>query len=128
MRGARVWIATAAVCLGLASAVFARAGAAEAEPGLYHRIVMKGHLLEVSDEGIYLCVGKRDGAEAGQQLDVYRYTRDFTRNPKQGAHFRRERVGRLEVTEIVDAHYARAKALEGGLQKGDVAELEENGG
>lgn len=125
---------TGSVCalmigLGLALGVGAVAGASEPEskPGVYHRYIMKGSLMEVGDEGIYLCVGSRDGASAGQQLDVFRYTRVRSANPKSGARFKRERVGRIEILEVVDEHFARAKALDGKLEEGDMAELETPG-
>ena len=111
----------------LAAATPALAAAEPSKPGIYHRYVMKGSLMEVDDEGIYLCVGTKDGAVAGQQIDVFRYSRHRGANPKSGVRFRREKVGRIEILEVVDEHFARAKPLEGKLKEGDMAELEEPG-
>jgi hypothetical protein len=121
------WVAAVVLGFGILATSAAVAESQKMDPGPYHRVVMKGDLLEVGDDGIFLCIGKRDGATAGQQIDVFRYTRDKSVNPKQGVRFARERVGRIEVTEVVDVHYARAKAIEGKLKVGDSAELEENG-
>ena len=109
------------VALALASAatVFATD-----EPGVRHRYFMKGQLLEVDSQGVYLCIGTNDGAHAGQQLDVFRYGRAKDANPKAAPRFERKRIGRIEVVEVVDEHFARGKVLAGELRIGDVAELE----
>ena len=105
------------------------AGAAEPteKSSFYHRYIMKGSLMEVEKDGVYLCVGSSEGAIVGQQLDVFRYSRIHSANPKSGPRFKRMRVGKIEILELVDEHFARAKALEGKLKEGDMAELEEPG-
>ena len=127
-RKAWTWVFLVALGWAFGAGAASAAGKEASKPGVYHRYIMKGSLMEVDDEGIYLCVGTRDGAKAGQQIDVFRYTRDRSRNPKSGVRFKRVKVGRIEILEVVDEHFARAKALEGKLREGDVAELEEPGG
>lgn len=123
-RAVWAWTVLAVVGWALGASAVASASEPESKAGIYHRYIMKGSLMEVGDEGIYLCVGTKDGAQAGQQLDVFRYTRDRGHNPKSGVRFKREKVGRIEILEVVDEHFARAKALDGKLEEGDMAELE----
>lgn len=125
----RAWILTLAVAF-VASLVAqgVRAQESGTKPGPYHRYLMKGNLVEVDKSEVYLCVGTRDGAAAGQQIDVFRYTRDRSKNPKSGLRFHREKVGRIEILEVVDEHFARARVLDGELREGDIAELEQSGG
>mgnify|MGYP001582370151 CR=1 FL=1 len=127
-----VWAWAVLTAVGWAMGTGAAAGASEPEskPGVYHSYFMKGSLLEVDNEAIYLCVGTKDGAKAGQQIDVFRYTRDRSGNPKSGGgvSFKRTKVGRIEILEVVDEHMARAKTLDGKLREGDMAELEQPGG
>ena len=100
------------------------AGLAAEEAGVRHRYFMKGQLLEVDGQGVYLCVGTDDGARSGQQVEVFRYGRAKEGNPKAAPRFERKQIGRIEIVEVVDEHFARAKVLAGDLRVGDVAELE----
>jgi hypothetical protein len=100
------------------------AAAAAEEPGVYHRVMMKGSLLEVTGDGAYVCIGSSEGAAVGQEFDVFRYSRDTSGGPKAGVHFKREKVGRIQLKEITDEHYAHAKVIKGSLRAGDMAELE----
>ncbi len=90
----------------------------------YHKYIMKGSIVEVSDEGIYLCIGSEDGAEPGQVLDVMRISRDTSGAPKGGAKFKRENVGKVEILQVVDEHFARAKQVSGEAKVSDMVELE----
>ena len=40
----------------------------------YHSVFMKGSIIEITDTGVYLCIGSKDGASVGQELDVYKIT------------------------------------------------------
>ncbi len=89
-----------------------------------HRYVMKGQILDVSDGQAYLCIGTADGAKAGQEFPVYRYVSLPYAGPKhQFPGFKREAVGSVKVTEVVDVHYARAAILSGNIKVNDSAEL-----
>lgn len=112
--------------LALLFAMPALPAAAQDEPGVRHRLLMKGSVTAVADDGIYLCIGSRDGAAAGQVLDVVRVRKRPGTGGKQrtGLRFAREHVGRIEIVEIVDEHFARAKTVEGDAREGDLVELE----
>ena len=99
--------------------------AAGSDPGMRHTVFMAGSVIEASAEGIYLCIGTPEGAAVGQQLDVVRLTRDKGGNPKQGARFKREKVGAVRIDAIVDEHFAQATLLSGGAERGDIVRLEE---
>lgn len=86
----------------------------------YHRLVMKGSIIYTTDDSIYLCIGKKDGASAGQELDVYKIT--FTGQPKR-PEFVRTKTGRVKIKEIVDEHFATAAVISGTAEKNDIVEL-----
>ena len=86
---------------------------------LYHGFVMKGSIIETSDSDVYLCIGSRDGAAVGQELDVYK----ILQTKPQPNFFRREYTGKVRITEIVDEHFARATVISGKAEKNDIVEL-----
>jgi len=86
----------------------------------YHSIVMKGSIIHTTDVGVYLCIGKKDGATVGQELDVYKIT--FTGQPKTPS-FKKENIGKVKITEIVDEHFATAIIVSGKAEKNDIVEL-----
>lgn len=90
-----------------------------------HKYLMRGQVIEASGETIYLCVGTADGAKKGQQLSAYHYVAGRTASSKSSEPtFKREKTGTVEIIEIVDEHYARAKVLSGDVNEGNMVELE----
>ncbi len=122
MNRKRIWM----VAL-LAISVAAIGAAPSSAESTYHKYLMKGSIIESSEEGIYLCIGTADGAKTGQVLDVVRTSRATSGAPKGGAKFKREKVGAVEILEVVDEHFARAKKLSGEANVGDLVELEMKG-
>lgn len=95
------------------------------EPSFRHRALMKGSITAIEDGQAYLCIGTRDGAAPGQVLDVVRVLRAGPLGQKSpGVRFKREHVGKVEIVEVVDEHFARAERVEGQAREGDIVELE----
>ncbi len=86
---------------------------------VYHGFFMKGSIVEASDSSIYLCIGSKDGAAVGQELDVYKVIRVRRATPT----FERVLTGRVKITEIIDEHFARATVVSGKAEKDDIVEL-----
>ena len=86
---------------------------------VYHGLVMKGSIIEASDSEVYLCIGSRDGASVGQELDVY----EIIETKPTPTLFRRVLTGRVKITEIVDEHFAKATVISGKAEKNDIVEL-----
>jgi hypothetical protein len=95
--------------------------------GAQHKYLMRGQVLEASAGVVYLCIGTADGAKAGQQLSAYRFVRSASppSSKSNTPKFKREKTGAVEITEIVDEHYARARVLSGDVVEGNMVELEE---
>jgi len=88
-----------------------------------HRYTMKGQVVSVGENEIYLCVGTRDGAEIGQDLKAYRIVRrDYI---GQIYIFVRKPVGLVKIIEVLDEHFARAQVISGKVEKEDTVETEE---
>ena len=86
---------------------------------VYHGFIMKGSIIEASDSDVYLCIGSKDGASVGQELDVYK----ILETRPQATFFRREHTGKVRITEIIDEHFAKAKVISGKAEKNDIVEL-----
>ncbi len=86
---------------------------------VYHRYIMKGSIIEASDSDLYLCIGSKDGASVGQELDVYKIIRLTRARPT----FKREYAGKVKITEIIDEHFAKATVISGKAEKDDIVEL-----
>jgi hypothetical protein len=93
---------------------------------LEHNVMMKGQILDVTDNSAYLCIGSKDGAEVGQEYAVYKFSRAMNPNPKYAAqpYFKRDKVGKIKITEIVDEHMAKASIIRGEVKANDFVELE----
>ena len=109
-----------AVSLILATfVIFLMSSCATMGQKVYHGFVMKGSIIETSDSDVYLCIGSRDGAAVGQELDVYK----ILQTKPQPTFFRREYTGKVRITEIVDEHFAKATVISGKAEKNDIVEL-----
>jgi hypothetical protein len=101
----------------------ALAGSAHAgETSFKHKYLMRGQILEADAGALVVCVGKEDGAEVGQVLDIVRYVREMG-NPKESPKFRRVEVGSVKVTSLFDDHYATAEVVDGSPKVNDIVEL-----
>ncbi len=86
---------------------------------VYHGYLMKGSIVDASDSEVYLCIGSKDGAAVGQELNVYKIIRVTRARPT----FRREYAGKVKITEIIDEHFAKATVISGKAEKDDIVEL-----
>jgi|GEM_PF-197664 len=105
--------------------VVAFAGMAWGQQGSFrHEYIMRGKILEIDDGSPVLCVGKRDGARVGQELEVIRHERASLRPKQTGPRFRRTKVGTVRITSVFDEHYAIAEVIDGTAEVNDIVELE----
>ena len=86
---------------------------------VYHGYLMKGSIIEASNSDVYLCIGSKDGATVGQELDVYKVIRVTRARPT----FKREHTGKVKITEITHEHFAKATVISGKAEKDDIVEL-----
>jgi hypothetical protein len=93
-----------------------------AEGGLRHGLFMRGQILENDAGALTLCIGKQDGAQAGQVLDVVRHVR-VSGALKSGPRFRQQDVGKVRIVAVVDEHYATARIVSGTPQVNDTVQL-----
>jgi hypothetical protein len=92
----------------------------------YHGFLMKGSIIETYDSEVYICIGSKDGASVGQELDVYKVNITYpTRyhSPNLPPIFRRQNTGKVKITGIIDEHFAKAKVISGTADKNDIVEL-----
>ncbi|MBB3983260.1 hypothetical protein GGR44_002947 [Sphingobium fontiphilum] len=111
----------AAAGLALLSAVPAAA------QGIGHTWFMRGSIVGTDETGPVVCIGKADGAEVGQVLDVYRNVPVPGGSYKgTGPAFRRQFVGHVRINHIYDDHFAHVTVADGTPAKHDVVELRKN--
>ena len=96
--------------------------------GIGHTFFMRGSIVDISSSGTVVCVGKADGAEVGQVLDVYRNVRNPAAIPsKTGpAPFTRVKVGQVSIDHVFDDHYAHVSVKDGKPAQYDTVELRRN--
>lgn len=85
---------------------------------------VEGDVLEAQGRRLTLSVGRRDGLQAGVELDLFREGREL-RHPRTGELLGRteQTLGRAAVTEVLEA-YSVAQAAEGAdVRRGDRARL-----
>ncbi len=87
--------------------------------GIGHTLFMRGSVVDMTGGVPTICIGKADGALAGQVLDVYRVT------AVQGmkAAFFRKHVGSIRIAAIVDDHFATTAVIKGNIAKHDIVEM-----
>jgi len=83
---------------------------------------MRGHVVAMESAGPVVCIGRADGAQPGQVLDVYRV--EYRHKHKSNLpSYNRVKVGSITITEVIDDHFARAQVTDGKLKKHDIVEL-----
>lgn len=113
INSSRLWL-----CL-LVGAMLLATSCASIQRG-YHAYVMRGSIVDVSESHVYLCIGSKDGAAVGQELNVYKIVQTST---SKNRVFRKEFTGKVKIAEIVDEHFAKAEVISGKAEKNDVVEL-----
>lgn len=90
--------------------------------GIGHTFFMRGSIVETDSTGTVICIGKADGAEVGQTLEVYRAKQ--VPGPGKGApSYRRDLVGHVTIDHIFDDHFAHVRVADGKPAKHDIVEL-----
>lgn len=97
--------------------------ACEGNP-LYHETFVRGQVVGIEASDVVICIGNKDGAQAGQLLRVYRVV-DKRAAGKGDVSYRREYIGELVIGSIIDDHFARAQAKSGDVMLHDVVELKQ---
>ena len=92
--------------------------------GIGHTYLMRGSVVDVSPGVVTVCIGRADGAQAGQTLSVMRVT--SVGGPGKLLSFHRQAVGSLKISRIVDDHFAQATVVSGKIAKNDIVELRRN--
>ena len=125
MQARRFLLATALLVLTAPYGVTAQPAART--PGLWHRLLMRGSVVKVDPASLILCVGKADGAQAGQTLNVYR-NKEHPHGPRGAPLFRRVEVGTVRIDSVIDDHFARATKVSGDVRTNDIVELRRSPG
>lgn len=114
----RRYLIAIALLAAPAAAAFPTAAAAQ---GVKHTFFMRGSIVNVDGQGIVVCVGKIDGAQAGQVLNVYR---NVYRPGRSGVNFTRTAIGTVRIRSSLNDHFSSASVLKGDVKVNDIVELE----
>ncbi|MFZ5635588.1 MAG: hypothetical protein ACOY82_03270 [Pseudomonadota bacterium] len=113
------------VHLALISVVLALSSIAIADDGgIRHGFIMRGQVIDTDRNSVVVCIGRRDGAEVGQILDVVRHKKSTRSSRANYPQYERTVVGSVRITEVFDDHYARAEVVQGTAKRSDIIELE----
>ena len=103
-------------------AVFSLVVSGCANSDFSHNYLMKGQVISVDDNNIYVCVGLDDGAKVGQILEAYRFVMNDD-NDEGADFFLKQETGQIRIEELVDEHFAKVSVLEGEVKKHDMVLL-----
>lgn len=95
-----------------------------AETSMRHEYMMRGQVLESLPGSVVICIGKQDGAEVGQILNVARHVRGSNHDKSAQPRYRREDIGKVKIATLFDDHYATATIVKGSPKVNDVVELD----
>lgn len=116
----KVFAAAACVML-VPAAAFAQSDQPHS-PGIGHTFFMRGTVVRATGHQLVVCIGRTDGAQAGQELTVYRVS-EHRHGPKGPPMFQRNEVGSVHIDEVIDEHFARASITSGTVRRNDIVEL-----
>ncbi len=89
----------------------------------YHKNMMRGKWLSSLLIELLICIGAKHGAEVGQKYSVIRFHEEIA--PGEGDDpYTIEKVGTVQITKIVNDHFATVKLLSGDIAAKDMVELE----
>lgn len=106
------------MALGAGLLVLTVAGAANAaQPSLYHRVLMRGQVVEQIADRTLICIGNEGAAQVGDELTILRHKRVPLNS--RGGKRRARQVATARVAELSDSHYARVEIIQGAARVGD---------
>ena len=90
---------------------------------IYHDTFMLGQVVEVNNQEVVLCIGNNDEKLQGKTLSVHRVVY-ITDSSSEGEDlYRREYVGEVQIGDVIDKHFARARINSGMIKKHDIVEF-----
>lgn len=92
--------------------------------GIGHSFFMRGSVVGADGAGTVVCIGKADGAEVGQTLEVYRTVYHPGPAKGSGSSYHREPIGHVRIDHIFDEHFAHVTAIDGHPARNDIVELQ----
>lgn len=92
--------------------------------GIGHTFIMRGTVVDMTRGVVTVCIGRADGAQVGQTLSVVRISSIGAAG--KTLSFRRQDIGSLTISRIVDDHFAQATVVSGRIAKNDIVEFRRN--
>lgn len=94
-----------------------------AAQGVGHTFFMRGSIVGADATGTVVCIGRADGAEVGQTLEVYRIV--YRPGPSKGPanNYQRRLIGHVRVDHVYDEHFAHVTVADGRPKTNDIVEL-----
>lgn len=89
---------------------------------VYHENIMRGQVIGIDNDEIIVCVGRENGAQEGQELQVRRYVWEGAVEDGDD-NYRVYYIGTLKIKSVVNDHFARAVSTKGDVKKNDIVEL-----
>ena len=87
-----------------------------------HEYVMRGQVVEIWGNEAVICIGSRDGAQVGQQLNAYKLV-STSGGPRSGMYWQKVKVGTVRIAEVFDEHFAKAQIITGAVEVNYIVEL-----
>jgi hypothetical protein len=83
---------------------------------------MRGQVVRAEGDVAVVCIGSKDRVQLGAEFDAYEFR--YQGAISEGTdNYSRHKVGVVRITEIIDAHFARAKIVSGKVESRNMVEL-----
>lgn len=90
----------------------------------YHKNFMRGQVVEQSANRTLICIGSKHGAQIGQKLTVIRFHEEIAVYEGDDP-YTTEKVGTVQITNVINDHFAHVKLISGEIKERDMVELKE---
>lgn len=108
--------------LGTGVLILAFMGVANAaQPSLYHRVLMRGQVIEQTADRALICIGNEGAAQVGHELTILRHKRAPFNS--RGGKRKAKQVAIARIVELSDSHYAQIALIRGRTRVGDRVRL-----
>ena len=89
-----------------------------------HEYLMRGQVVEITGTEAVVCVGSQDGAQAGQELNAYKFvSTNAGGSGKSPPRWEKVKVGSVRIVQVIDEHFAKAQVINGPVEVNNIVEL-----
>lgn len=91
---------------------------------LYHDYIMSGQVVTIDGKDVVVCVANTTGLKKNDVINVYRTVYNTDAISEGESNYTREFVGKIQLGDKKDIHFAEAIVLSGDVMRYDMVEFD----